>query len=67
MATKGELGAGTVTSFAGSNVIGANLLGGDEVVATTNLTGGSVNIVVSSTAPVNGDGRSDGTIYIQTV
>jgi hypothetical protein len=40
----------------------------EQVFAETDpLTGGSVNIVVSNAAPSNGDGRPDGTIYVQTV
>lgn len=37
-----------------------------EVEMTPMIASDPTRIVISSTAPVNGDGRPDGTIYIQT-
>lgn len=42
MATKGEFGSATAGKFVHSNVVGSNLLSGDEVTSITNpVTGGS--------------------------
>ena len=59
-----EAFSGTLVAF---NAKLAAALAVDDAVSAETDTNAAVKFVVGAAAPSNGDGRPDGTIYIQTV